>query len=396
MKILFVDDEVSVLEGLQNRLRRYRKEWKMFFLQSGQEALEFLDQTPCDVLVTDMRMPGMDGAELLEKVRDQHPEIIRLVLTGQTEKESMLKTLSIAHQILSKPCDAEKLKLAVEHAVNLQEKINNEQIREILGHIDALPALPKINLELATLVTSDNFNMDDVAHIMHKDPNMCARILQIVNSSFFGLNRNITDVSDAITYIGINTLRCIVLNVELFNHFQNLKKDEVSYLCHLQSHSFLTATLAKQMLSDSDLGKVAYSSAILHDIGKLVLECFVPEIFKQIVSEAEEKEISLYQAEMNILSFSHAEMGAYLLTLWDLPHTIVNAVAFHHQPQLSGESSLGPVGAVHIADYFSHQSTNEEQRAYPFEDLNEEYLEQIGAGDKLAQWEAMAKGTARE
>lgn len=391
MHILFVDDEASVLEGLQNRLRRYRKEWKMTFLTCGQDALDFMRDNPCEVLVTDMRMPGMDGAQLLSHVRTRHPTVIRLVLTGQTEKESMLKTLSTAHQILSKPCDAEKLKQTIEHTFGLQAKINDPKVREIISNVDGLPTLPKLNMQLAEIIAKDNYEMDDIASIIKREPSICARILQIVNSSFFGLNRNITDISEAITYIGINTLRCLVLNVELFNHFQNFSPSEIHYLKNLQQHSFLTATIAKQILTDSDLGKIAYSAAILHDIGKLVIEAFLPEVFADIIKEAEKKQCSLYQAEKTVLGFSHAEIGAYLLTLWDLPHTIVNNIAFHHEPILAGESMLGPVGAVHVADYLAHQVSSDTEFAYPHESISKDYLKSIGAEHKIEQWLAIAQ-----
>ncbi len=106
---MFVDDEPRVLEGLKRMLRPKRNEWQMTFVGSAQAALDALKAEPCEVVVTDMRMPGMNGAELLEVVQREYPDTIRLILSGQAETESVMKALGVSHQFLSKPCDAEIL-----------------------------------------------------------------------------------------------------------------------------------------------------------------------------------------------------------------------------------------------------------------------------------------------
>lgn len=103
-RVLFVDDEQEVLEGLRNLLRRNRHEWDMVFALGGYEALAELSRGTVDVVVTDMRMPGMDGAQLLAQVKTVSPSTARLVLSGHAEKEAILRALPVAHQFLSKPC----------------------------------------------------------------------------------------------------------------------------------------------------------------------------------------------------------------------------------------------------------------------------------------------------
>src|SRR6188768_1707511 len=111
--VLFVDDDLNVLSGLKRMLRSLRHEWAMEFVNSGDAALAFMAEHPIDVVVSDMRMPGMDGAELLREVSARHPGVIRIVLSGESNQESLMKVAGIAHQYLSKPCDTDTLKATV-------------------------------------------------------------------------------------------------------------------------------------------------------------------------------------------------------------------------------------------------------------------------------------------
>jgi CheY-like chemotaxis protein len=116
MRILFVDDEPRVLDGLRRMLRSRRREWSLHFAMSGDEALEQLAELPFDVIVSDMRMPRMDGATLLGIVQESFPSVIRIVLTGHTEPEGRAHALPVAHQFLTKPCDPFTLQAAIDRA----------------------------------------------------------------------------------------------------------------------------------------------------------------------------------------------------------------------------------------------------------------------------------------
>ena len=108
-RILFVDDQQQVLDSLRDALRPQRHEWEMLFATSGADALAELERAPCDVVVSDMRMPGMDGAALLGHVEHSHPAAIRIVLSGSTEREVVMRAAAVAHRLLAKPCDVEEL-----------------------------------------------------------------------------------------------------------------------------------------------------------------------------------------------------------------------------------------------------------------------------------------------
>src|SRR5579863_1343288 len=117
--LLFVDDEPKLLQGLQRQLRPMREEWDMHFVESGNSALEFMSGRPVDIIVSDMMMPGMDGSQLLAEVAKKHPQTVRIVLSGQAEREAVLRLVGPAHQFLSKPCEADELRKAVSRAFAL-------------------------------------------------------------------------------------------------------------------------------------------------------------------------------------------------------------------------------------------------------------------------------------
>lgn len=143
-RVLFVDDEPNILEGLRTLLRRHRRQWEMTFAVGGPAALELLKTENFDVVVSDMRMPEVDGAALLAHVQRQQPRTVRIVLSGHTELEAALRAIPVAHQFLSKPCDAAELENVVERACALQSLVEDPKIRQAVGGIQQLPALPRV------------------------------------------------------------------------------------------------------------------------------------------------------------------------------------------------------------------------------------------------------------
>ena len=190
-RILFVDDEPMVLNGLQRTLQKMRREWDMTFVGSGREALEVLGKKPIDVIVSDLRMPEMDGGRLLAEVKKQHPHVVRIVLSGQLDQEMTLKSVRLAHQSLSKPCDAEVLKHTLAKLFALREFLSDDSIKNIISQIESLPSMPAIYTEIVTEMQSDDPAIKKVGEIISKDISMTAKILQMVNSAFFGLFQKI-------------------------------------------------------------------------------------------------------------------------------------------------------------------------------------------------------------
>ncbi len=137
-RILFVDDEPLVLQGLQRMLRTMRNEWDMAFAEGGEAGLALLAEAPFDVVVSDMRMPGMNGAQFLREVMRLYPTTVRLVLSGHADKDLVSQCVGVAHQYLNKPCDADTLKSTIQNALFLGNELASNDVKKIIGSIDTL------------------------------------------------------------------------------------------------------------------------------------------------------------------------------------------------------------------------------------------------------------------
>jgi len=401
IKVIFVDDEPRVLEGLKRMLRPKRNEWDMTFVNSAQEALDALKKQPREVVVTDMRMPGMSGAELLEVVQREYPDTIRLILSGQAETESVMKALGVSHQFLSKPCDAEILQGTISRAFALRDLAGNSAVKTLVARINKLPTLPATYQRLVECLKSPNADMDDVAKIISLDPSMTARLLKVVNSAYFGLAKPVADVGRAGALLGLDRIMALVLGQGIFSGAEIPKVPGFS-LDALWSHSIATATAAHRIAIEEGLEKdkvsAAFLAGMLHDLGKLVLAMGMPEQYGRVLAAAKDAPAREIEYEMLELQASHSDVGAYLVGLWGLPNTIAEAIAYHEDPAQSKVASFGLPAIVHAADRIARHPDVADPKA-PELRLNFDYLAKNGRADHWNKWrevccEALAQGNA--
>ena len=397
-RILFVDDEPKALEGIQRVLRPMRHEWEMVFVPSGQEALATLADKPFDVVVSDMHMPGMDGVQLLTEVMKRYPEIVRIALSGHSERELLLRAVGPIHQYLAKPCDPESLKSAVARASALRGVLSNDALRQAVLQMQSLPSLPQRYLEIVEELRSPNASMKRVAEIIRKDVGMTAKVLQLVNSAFFGLQRHISDPSEAAILLGVDTLQSLVLLAQVFSRFDQAR---ATGLCieTLWNHSMATGILAKQVsVAEGCEAKVcdyALMAGLLHDAGKLVFAANLPKQYRQALDMARDEALAEWQAEQRVFGTTHAEAGAYLLALWGLPDPIVEALAFHHCPSKCLTTTFTPLTAVHVANALEH-GADDAGEAPDMNRLDTDYLARIGLAERLSAWRELCRPAVQE
>lgn len=327
VRILFVDDEPRVLDGLRRTMRARRHVWECNFAASGPEAQRVLAEAPHDVVVSDMRMPGMDGAELLRSVSELHPETIRIVLSGQMDDSAALRASRVAHRFLAKPCEGDVLDTTIQRALAVRGLLGSERLRRAVGGIGNLPVLSASAQAIHRIVSDENGTASDVAAIIEKDVAMAAKVLQLVNSAFFGVPRGITQVKQAVSYLGLNTIRNLVIAQSLFSQ---LAGDDDAAQRAEQGHALLASRFAPRLLADPFLAQSAGTAAMLHDIGALVLASRFPVERAAAIAEASHRGVFLHVVERERFGASHAEIGAYLLGLWGLSHEVIEAVAMHH------------------------------------------------------------------
>jgi HD-like signal output (HDOD) protein/CheY-like chemotaxis protein len=348
LRVMFVDDELRVLDGLRRLLRPRHRQWAMTFASSGAQALELLEAEPVQILVTDMRMPGMDGAQLLAEVQRRHPETARIILSGQADEEAALRAVPVAHQFLTKPCDADTLIDALERAAALHRLLDDPGLREAVGGVDALPSPPTIWLALNERLQDPEAKPADVAGIAATDPAISAKLLQLVNSSFVGLARRLSSVQEAVTYLGLQTVRSLSLSVGAFRALDADGMLGSGYADALNAYAVACATQARELVTDPADADAAFAAALLQDVGQLVLAAKRPEPFKAMLARADRDGVPLHVLEQE-QGWTHAHVGAYLLGLWGLPPAVVEAVARHHDPVDPDVVHIGPVQATQLA-----------------------------------------------
>ena len=391
--ILFVDDEGEILDGLRRMLRDMRGEWKMEFAKSGQEALEIMAKRPFDVIVSDMRMPGMDGAQLLAEVKKSYPNVVRIVLSGHSKQEMIFKSVGTAHQYLAKPCDPEVLKKTVERACSLRAFLADNELIEAVGRLNNLPSLPSLFIEINNELMSPNSSLAKVGDIISKDVGMTAKILQLVNSPFFGFFTEISSPAQAVTLLGLDTIKALVTSVHIFSQIKikNIGKIEIK---KLWNHFFAVGTLSREIAKiehlDSHTVDKAFMAGILHDVGKIVLISNLPDEYEKVVVIAEKEGVSISEAEHRLFGPSHAEVGGYLLGLWGLPDSIIEAVFFHHQPNISPEREFGITSAVHTANaLLAHEMP--EYTVGKISEVDLDVLVKVGRSNRFATWQKKCK-----
>lgn len=399
LNIIFVDDEPKLLQGLQRMLHNCRDAWSMHFVASGKEALKLMEQRSFDVIVSDMRMPEMDGAELLRNVQQRYPDTARIVLSGQSEEELVMKVIGPAHQYLSKPCTSEHLKKTVEKTVFLRTFMKSEKLATFVNSLSSLPSMPPSQELLAKELEEEIPSISRISSIIAKDPAMSAKVLQLVNSEFFGLATRIATINEAVHYLGLDTLRSLLVGIDVFSEIPD-EEELVIAPTSIWTHSLITAIYAKQIALSEQLkaeqADEAFTAGMLHDLGLLVFSLNFPEELKELKSRLsrEQREIDLLEEE--IFETSHAAVGAYLAGLWGLPDSIVEAILLHHQPGKSRSSGFSSTTAVHVADHFAQRSGLNPLPGSTYTNLDYDYLDQQGLKDHVDNWRVLCQITHEE
>jgi len=390
--ILFVDDEKNILHGLERSLRGQRKEWDMEFVESGQAALQSLAAQHFDALVTDMRMPGMDGAQLLEVVSKDHSELIRIILSGHSDDRMIIKSVGTAHQFLAKPCDITSLKETLNRAFDLKAFLSEEKLQSVVTGLSRLPSKPQTYQAIMAKLRTPDATLREIGEVIATDPSMTAKILQLVNSAFFGLGRHISSTEEAASLLGLDTIKSLTLSFGIFSQFdQKLIKDTGFSIEALWQHSLTVAKRAKQ-IARSEKGDKAmlddcFLAGLLHDIGILILVQNYSEEYARVRTLVNHKVGDLFDMEQQVFGTSHSAVGAFLLGIWGLADPVIEGVAFHHRPSNSIVNSFSPLTAVHVADVLTCDPEQSEQFAvYACEQADQAYLERIGLSHRYADW----------
>jgi HD-like signal output (HDOD) protein len=347
--IIFVDDERDLLESMRTRLYKRRRDWNMKFMASGAEAVAAFETQHVDLIVSDVRMPGMDGGQLLAVVKERWPDTARIIVSGYSDPVQAVRLTSLAHQYIAKPCDGQQLENVIDRCFYLQDLLSQETLRSVVGRIGRLPAMPKTYACLQTALSQSTVTAAQIADIVNADAAIASKVLQITNSAFFRLSKPMVRIKDAVTYLGFATIRNLVLSAEISSQWKSSKHLLRVDPELLQLHAQHAAAACKSLAGGRVFADDAWLAGLLHDVGYLILIQECPKELLQALDMSRAQRVPLYECERRTMGATHAEIGAYLLGLWGLPYSIVEAVALHHTPTAVKTLGYDVLGALAVS-----------------------------------------------
>lgn len=376
-RIVFVDDEPIVLKAL-SRMLYVHDEWEVATASTGADALALLSSAPADVLVSDMQMPDMDGVTLLTEAMKRHPRTVRLVLSGESDLSRARAVIPVAHQFLAKPCSGQELLDVLRSLSGLRALIGQRTLQEAVGRLGALPTRPEVYLELTRALDEPEVSITRLVDIVQRDANITARILQLANSAFLGAHQRTTSLQQAVSFIGFRLLRELVMTCEVFRAVggEAALADEAR---------LLDGARVARIIAGRGCDDALVTAALLRDLGALIIQRTESSTARESVMARVAGGSSQIAAEREIYGYTHAEIGAYLLAVWGMPLSLVEAVLYHHTPWLASPDSLDTAGVLRLADHIldtraSVSFDTEESRA------TETYLKTLGLSEAWCEW----------
>lgn len=387
MKILFVDDEQAILRTLRRTLRNLPASYRIDFESDPLAAIERLHAGDYALVVSDMRMPGRDGCEVLEAAARYNPGCVRAILSGYSGEEATARVAHYAHLFIGKPFDPKTITDLIERAEALRSMPLPESLRQRLGGLGALPPIPKLFLILRQVLTDTDrsVSLDDIAALIVQDIALSAKILQLANSAFIGVGTRVNRVDQAVKLLGVRLISGLVVQHELFSK-SALPAALEPWREQLNQESLAAGDLAARIAREHGMRTAKRDEAslagLLHDVGRLVLAC------ESLHSETTEHtappdgDDDLFREEA-LFGVHHGWVGAYLLRLWGFSQSVVDAVAWHHQPSDSGITGFSTLTLVHVADALLRDPDTPQ--------LDLAYLGELGCLDALPRWTELAQ-----
>lgn len=390
--MLLVDDDLNVTNAIRRNLHRNGQDWNIAFCHSTDETLELLRKEQFHILFSDIRMPGKDGFHLLKTVLEKYPAVVRIIFSGHFQEDSVLDSVRYAHQYVSKPIDYEVLVHTIEYICTLQDLLNNQSLEEEVGRLHSLQTLPENYLNLLKELRNEDPSLQRIAGLIKNDLALTARVLQLVNSAFFGVPHHVNNCEQAVTLLGVANITCLLVSARFFSIFEG-GPIPVLFIEKLWRHSLDVAGLARD-IAQYENAPVQFADAcvlagMLHDIGKLVL-LKIPSYRNAIADQSGQVGIDNLELEMQLFETTHAEAGGYLLGIWGIEAEIVDTVLHHHRPERHPSvNGFSPLMAICAANHLV-KARNQESSETEFDQLIE-YMGRCGLEGHYSAWKRISE-----
>ncbi len=360
--------------------RSMRPEWKVDFCGSASDVLVETAKEAYDVVVAEVNTPGAEGEGVAEHLRRLHPGSARIIVLDHLEWDGIIEPRGPGHFFLFKPFEAEKLKAAISRACSMRTLLGDQALVELISRIDSLPSIPSLYEEVVREARSQEGSLAKVADIISKDVGMSAKLLQVVNSALFGFSGQVSSIVRAVNLLGLENIKALILSLKVFTS-SHTKSFPCYSLPTLWEHSISVAMTARSIATQEGFSQAmideAFMAGMLHDVGKAVLLDKLPDECRNISEMVKEKGCGLLDAEQARLGTTHARVGAYLMGMWGLSESTVEAIAFHHFPGRSGNEKFGILTVVHLANAMEHGGG----KAKKSEGLDAGYMEKLGISE---------------
>lgn len=341
--------------ALQGALEDFGLDWQVARAGQGASAMALPEDLVPDVVLCEAEVGPHYGPALLAQLRSRYPDAIRVLALEDGQDGDVLQALDFAHRVLRMPLDPMELMESVEGAMELRALLDDPGLKQAIDRVGALPPAPRMYFQLTRLLADANATSAQIAAVLEQDPAIVASVLRLCNSAYFSAGREIADLRTAVTRLGIQNLRQLVLASEALAHgvLPPAERDA------MQERALRTSKLAAQILPGAS-ADLAATAGLLSEVGRLLPTVDVPAANGQ--------------------PRHHTQAGAYLLGLWGLPTPIVEAVAHHPTPAQLRGSGFWIAGAVHVASSLVQGTP-----------LDEAYLQRVGQIDRLPKWRALAE-----
>jgi response regulator RpfG family c-di-GMP phosphodiesterase len=384
-RVLFVDDEPRILDALSRMLRGLRRQWEMEFADSGHKALEYCATQPFDVVASDARMPGMDGTTLLREIMLRYPDTVRIILSGQCSRAAVVQAVDVAHQFLTKPCDAQTLKATIQSVCGMRERFSNGQERVTFTRVQRLPSRVESFDRLVEELREQTPDMERVTEVLEGDVAFTAKTVQLVSSSFFGTPQHTFSAAHAARLLGPETLQAIANSSEAFlssDHTHSLNSEVAAINRHSRQVAVLAKRLATTVSADRHLIGDSHLAGMLHDVAALAL--------LNGPSPGAAPTAASSRGYCHPVHNTEIDPGGYLAALWGLDEHVVQAISYYRTPALCPNQQFSPLTVLHAAHVLVEAGSEE-----PIE-VDHAYLQRTGSDRYWKQWQELCQDACLE
>ncbi len=384
-KILVWSKSLAETDLLRARLRSLSMKFELQFGSSGDDIRRLAGSAGCDGVIVPIGSEACPEIEFLKEIALQRPGTFRLVRSSERSHLQVLGKDPFTHHVSLDP-EPETWEAILDRCTLMRTWMETPTLKILIGKMKKLPSLPTVYTRVVDELNSPDASLAKVAEIVAEDPVVTSKMLQMVNSSFFGLQQQIVSASDAVMFLGADRVKGLILVARVFSQFDPITIGRLG-LDELWNHSMKTGSyaqsIAKWEVRDAKTAGAAFTAGLLHDVGKLMLAGNLPEEYLKVLDVSRAERIPVSVAEQQAFGTTHAELGGVLMGLWGLPLELIQSVGWHHNPTGNGDRKFSVLTAVHAANALASDNPANASRNSGFDSG---YLASIGLTDRRVQW----------